>query len=93
MVEEGVEHCGDAVEGCAALGDDGGDGGGGVEDLCGVDDAGAVGYDGEEAEDEAEAVEEGGRAAEGVGGGEAHPVAYEAGVVDEVAVGVLVAVL
>ena len=44
-----------------------------------------MGEHGEEAEDEAEAVEERWRAAERVGWGEAHPVAYEAGVVDEVA--------
>jgi hypothetical protein len=52
-----------------------------------------VGEDRHEAEDEAEAVEERGRAAQDVGGGEAHAVADEAGVVDNVAVGKLDQVL
>lgn len=61
-------------------------GGDGVEGLGWEDDFGAVREGGEEAEGQAEAVEERGRAAECVGGGEGHAGADEAGVVDEVAV-------
>jgi len=58
----------------------------GVEGLSWEDDFGAVGEGGEEAEGQAEAVEERGRAAECVGWGEGHAGADEAGVVDEVVV-------
>lgn len=75
------------MEGGAALAGNGVHAGDGVEGLGGVDYAAAVGDGCEEAEREAEAVEERGWAAEGVGGGEAHAVADEAGVVDEVAGG------
>lgn len=84
-LEERVEHGGDAVEGGAAFLAEGAEGGARVEDLGRVDDLAAVGEDGEEAEHKAEAVEERGRAAEHVGGGETHAVANETGVVDEVA--------
>ena len=73
------------MQGRAVLGGEGAKGCCWIEGLGGVDDFGAVGYAGKEAEDEAEAVEEGGWAAEDVGRGEAHAVADEAGVVDEVA--------
>lgn len=57
----------------------------GVEGFGWKHDFGAVAEGREEPEGEAEAVEERGWAAEGVGGGEGHAGADEAGVVDEVA--------
>lgn len=56
-LEEGVEHGGDAVDGGAVLVGDGPEGGRDVKDLCRIHDLAAVGDDGQEAEDEAKAVE------------------------------------
>ena len=61
------------------------EGGDGVEGLGGVDDATAVCEGREETEGEAEAVEEGWRAAEDIVLGERHAVADETRVVQKVA--------
>lgn len=86
--EDRLEHGGDAVQGSTLLIGDGMECCERVEGLGGEDDLRAMRDDGEHAEDEPEAVEERGRAAEDIEGGEAHAIADEAGVVDEVAVGI-----
>jgi hypothetical protein len=73
---------------CAVFRSDRSEHGGGGEGGAREDDGAAMGDADEEAEDEAEAVEEGGRTAENVGGGEGHAVADRVGVVDHVAGGV-----
>lgn len=85
-LEEGIKHGGDAVDGRAGLLRDGLQSGRDVEDLCWIDNLPAVGDDGEEAEDEAEAVEQRRGAAQDVVGCESHPVADESRIVDQVAV-------
>ncbi len=63
QAEECVEHGRHAVDGCALLVGNGAEHGGGVEGLLRVDDLGSVGDDGHQAEHQAEAVEQGRRAA------------------------------
>ena len=82
-LELGAEHGGDAVEGGGALFLDGEEGGGGREGFAGEDDRGAVRGGGHVAEDGAEAVVEGGRGDDDVGGGEAHAHADEVAVVED----------
>lgn len=83
--EQAVEHGGDAVQRGALLADHGAERCRRVEHLGRIDDLGAVGDDGHQAEYEAEAVEERGRTAEDVVWCEPHAVPDEAGVVYNIA--------
>lgn len=86
QVEQRVEHGRDAVARRALLVRDGAQHGRRVKDLLREDDLGAVRDDGHKTEHEAKAVEQRRGAAENVIGGQAHSVANEARVVDNVVV-------
>lgn len=89
-LEEGVEHGGHAMDGGALLIRDGFERRGDVEDFGWVDNLCAVGDDGEEAKDEAEAVEQRGRTAQNVFRGESHSITNKSRIVDQVATSELV---
>lgn len=84
--QQAVEHGGHAVQRGAPFLAQAAQRRGRVEHLGRVGDAGAVRERGQQAQHQAEAVEHGRRAAQGVVGPQAHAVADEAGVVDQVVV-------